>query len=312
MIDILLPHIEAGLVLGAVFALAAIGIVLVYRVTGVLNFAQGAMGMYSTFVAWWILAQVHPFVPTKGEAFRDLRSIAVAVVLALVFSLVLGVVLENAVFRWLRGRQQLIKAVITVGILLVLQAAATIQFGASQYHEPIHFFDSLPCAGSCRFGTGSIGISYDYTLVIVATLVLAACLALFLRFSRFGRAMRAVSDDPQAASLWGIPVTLVGSVSWMIGSLIAAVGGILLISIGINFDTVSLTLIVVDALAAALIGGLVSLPLTVAGGFALGVLEEVPRIWIQSSGVHEAIGLVVILIVLLVRFRGRSMLRKRD
>src|SRR5579859_2871524 len=129
-----------GLSVGAIFALAALGIVLVYRVTGVLNFAHGAMGMVSTFVAWKVLHDWHPFTSTEGEAFKDLGSILFAVGVALLFSILLGLALENLVFRWLRGRSQLVKAVITVGLLLALQSAASLTFGSTQYHEAIRFF----------------------------------------------------------------------------------------------------------------------------------------------------------------------------
>src|SRR5256714_9734310 len=112
--------------------------------------------------------------------------------------------------------------------------------------------------------------------------------------------MRAVSDDPTSASLWGVRVDMVGAVSWMLGSLIAAVAGILITPF-INFDTTSLTLLIIDALAAALIGGLVSLPLTVLGGFLLGLLETYPTIWIQSIGFPRLVALLVILAVLVGR-----------
>src|SRR5438094_60230 len=173
-----------GLSLGGIFALAALGIVLIYRVTGVLNFAHGAMGMFSTFVAW----QVFYGMPHTGMA------------------------------PWMVTAE----------------------------------------------------------------------------------AMRAVSDDPTAASLWGVRVDMVGAVSWMLGSLIAAVAGILITPF-INFDTTSLTLLIVDSLAAALIGGLVSLPMTVLGGFLLGLLETYPTMWIQSLGLPRLIALLVILAVLIIR-----------
>jgi branched-chain amino acid transport system permease protein len=286
-----------GLVLGGIFALAALGIVLVYRVTGVLNFAHGAMGMFSTFVAWSVLYEWHPLKPTGEIAARDWPSILLAVSLALVFSLLLGLLLENVVFRWLRGRPQVVKAVITVGILLALQAIASIRFGSTQYHSAIRFpgMDTV----FHPFGR-DLPVSYEQVLVVSAALVLAAGLAAFLKFSRFGMAMRAVSDDTTAASLWGVPVNLVGNVSWMLGSLIAAVAGILITPF-INFDTVSLTVLIVDALAAALIGGLTSLPLTVLGGFILGLLESYPQIWISSKGFSKVVAIAVILVVLMFR-----------
>jgi branched-chain amino acid transport system permease protein len=315
LFPILEANLIAGVVLGGVFALAAIGLVLVYRVTGVLNFAQGAMGMFSTFVAWKILYDLHPFAASHGDAFKNPPSIGVAVVGALLFSLLLGLALHFGVFRWLRGRSQLVKAVITVGILLSLQSIAALIFGSTQYHEAIRFFDPSNCppdnTGCFTWVIGNFGIGWGQILVIGVALAMAAGLALFLRTTRIGIAMRAVSDDPEAASLWGVPVDLVGATSWMMGSLVSAIASILLISEGVSFDTVSLTVLVLDALAAALIGGLVSLPLTVLGGFVLGLLEIAPKVYnVQSGGLPKFIAIVVILLALLARSE-KSLLRAK-
>jgi branched-chain amino acid transport system permease protein len=145
-----------------------------------------------------------------------------------------------------------------------------------------------------------VPIGANYIVIVVAALGLAFGLAAFLQRTAFGRAMRAVSDNPTTAALWGVRVDAVGAVSWVLGSVIAAIAGILITPF-INFDTTSLTLLVVDSLAAALIGGLVSLPLTVLGGFILGLLETYPTIWIQSLGLPRLIALLVILTVLIVR-----------
>lgn len=296
MLHTLATQTIIGITLGGIFALAALGIVLVYRVTGVLNLAHGAMGMFSTFVAWHILYKIHPLSAQPPAQGTDLPQVLLAVAGALVFSLLLGLVLENAVFRWLVGRPALVKAVATIGILLGLQALASLLFGNTQYHYPIIFPGTrggIPIAG--------IPVGYNQMLVIGAAIVLAVGIGAFLRFARFGIAMRAVSDDPVAARLWGVQVTIVGSVSWMLGSLVAAIAGILITPF-INFDTVSLTVLIVDALAAALIGGLTSLPLTVLGGFMLGLLETYPTIWIKNSiGFPKVVAIAVILVVLLVR-----------
>jgi branched-subunit amino acid ABC-type transport system permease component len=313
--QLFLAQTIAGFVLGGIFTLSAIGIVLVYRVTGVLNFAQGAMGMYSTFVAWWVIHQFHPLAPTAGLAFKNLPSIGVGVGVALVFSILLGLALEFAVFRWLRGRPPLVKAVITVGILLTLQSAAALQFGSTQYHDAIKFFDPTRCPptnSACFtwFPGGNFGIGFDQMLVIAVSLVLAAGLFVFLRMARVGVAMRAVSEDPVAASLWGLPVGRAGALAWVMGSVVAAIAGVLLISVGVSFDTVSLTVLVVDALAVAMIAGLVSLPLTVVGGFGLGLLETYPKLYIGSPGLPHFIAVLVILAALLLR-SDRSLLRNK-
>jgi branched-chain amino acid transport system permease protein len=278
-----------GLSVGAVFALAALGIVLIYRVTGVLNFAHGAMGMFSTFVAWQVFyGYPHPGMPSWAVT-------AEAILVGLGFALVLGLVLELLVFRWVRSRPQIVKAVITIGVLLALQSAASLIWKNNQYHLPIYLApqDWTRTIAGVPIGANSV-------IIFVVALGLAFGLAAFLRWTAFGRSMRAVSDNPTTAQLWGVRVDMVGAVSWMLGSFIAAVAGILITPF-INFDTTSLTLLIVDSLAAALIGGLVSLPLTVLGGFILGLLETYPTIWIQSLGFPRLIALVVILAVLIVR-----------
>src|SRR5437868_2061575 len=278
-----------GLSLGGIFSLAALGIVLIYRTTGVLNFAHGAMGMFSTFIAWQVFSGwSHPLWPGWLSTF-------LAVLAGLIFAAGMGLFLEFAVFRWVRSREPVVKAVITIGVLLALQSAASLIWKNNQYHLPIYLAPQ-----EATFKLADVPIGANYIVIVAVALGLAFGLAAFLRGTAFGRSMRAVSDSPTTASLWGVRVDIVGAVSWMLGSLIAAVAGILITPF-INFDTTSLTLLIVDSLAAALIGGLVSLPLTVLGGFMLGLLETYPTIWIQSLGFPRLIALLVILGVLIVR-----------
>src|SRR5882672_12297424 len=278
-----------GLSLGGIFSLAALGIVLIYRTTGVLNFAHGAMGMFSTFIAWQVFyGWSHPMWP-------GWLSTLLAVIAGLVFAAVMGLCLELAVFRWVRTREPVVKAVITIGVLLALQSAASLIWKNNQYHLPIYIAPE-----TATTMVAGVPIGANSIVIIVVALALAFGLGAFLKYTALGRAMRAVSDDPVAASLWAVPVDKVGAVSWMLGSLIAAVAGILITPF-INFDTTSLTLLILDALAAALIGGMVSLPLTVLGGFALGLLETYPTIWIQSLGFPRLVALLVIIAVLVVR-----------
>src|ERR1700745_2186876 len=278
-----------GLGLGGIFSLAALGIVLIYRTTGVLNFAHGAMGMFSTFVAWQVFyGWSHPFWPTWLATL-------LAVIAGLVFAAVMGLGLELAGFRWGRTREPVVKAVITIGVLLALQSAASLIWKNNQYHLPIYL---APQTATIQIADVPVGA--NYIVIIVVALGLAFGLGAFLKYTSFGRSMRAVSDSPTSASLWGVPVNKVSAVSWMLGSLVAALAGILITPF-INFDTKSLTLLIIDALAAALIGGLVSLPLTVLGGFVLGLLETYPTIWIQSLGLPRLIALLVIPAVLVIR-----------
>jgi branched-subunit amino acid ABC-type transport system permease component len=278
-----------GLSLGGIFSLAALGIVLIYRTTGVLNFAHGAMGMFSTFVAWQV------FYGWQHPGWPGWLQTTTAVGAGLVFAALLGLFLEFAVFRWVRTRPPVVKAVITIGVLLALQSAASLIWKNNQYHLPIYITPQ-----SWNVMVAGVPVGANSVVIVVVALGLAFGLAAFLRYTSFGRAIRAVSDNPVSASLWAVPVGRVSAVSWMLGSLIAAVAGILITPF-VNFDTTSLTLLILDALAAALIGGMVSLPLTVLGGFILGLLETYPTIWVQSLGFPRVIALLVILAVLIVR-----------
>lgn len=278
-----------GLSVGGIFSLAALGIVLIYRTTGVLNFAHGAMGMFATFVAWQVVyGWTHPFWP-------EWLATLLAVFASLIFAALMGLVLELGVFRWVRTREPVVKAVITIGVLLALQSAASLIWHNNQYHLPIYI---LPKDWNRVIFDVPVGA--NSALIILVAIGLAIGLGAFLRYTAFGRSMRAVSDSPTSASLWGVPVGKVGVVSWMLGSVIAAIAGILITPF-INFDTTSLTLLIIDALAAALIGGLTSLTMTVVGGFAVGLLETYPTIWIQSLGFPRFVALLVILFVLIVR-----------
>src|SRR5438270_3082819 len=285
-----------GLTVGGALALAALGIVLVYRVTGVLNFANGAMGMFSSLFAWSAIYDPG-WSRLRPALLPEQVWVWFAVLIALVFSVGLGLALELGVFRWLVGRSQLIKAVVTIGSLLLLQSGASLIWGNTQYHLPVNVVDPQRSVMVAR-----VPVGWNQLLVMATAIGLSLGLAAFLQWSRFGVAMRAVSDDPIAAGLWGIPVRWVGSVSWMLGSLVAAIAGILITPF-INFDTISMTLLVLDALAAALIGGLVSLPLTVVGGFALGLFETYPHALVPglSLGFSKVVAIVVILTVLLLR-----------
>src|SRR5438067_13862070 len=163
-----------GLNVGAIFALAALGIVLIYRVTGVLNFAHGAMGMFSTFVAWQVFyGYPHPGMPSWAVT-------AEAILVGLAFAVGLGLLLELLVFRWVRNRPQIVKAVITIGVLLALQSTASLIWKNNQYHLPIY----LAPQDWTRQVAG-VPIGANYVVIVAVALGLAFGLAAFLRYPVF-------------------------------------------------------------------------------------------------------------------------------
>ena len=290
----LLPgYTVIGITLGGIYALAAIGLVLIYRVSGVLNFAQGAVSMFSAFVAYQVSTV------TGAPA-------AVGLLAAIVAGGAIGYVIERFTIRPLAGRSALSKVVVTIGWLLVLQTAAGLIWGQTAYHRPVQ----LASIQGFTFPGTSVVVGWDEFTTIAVALGLAFGTAAVLRWTTFGTSMRAVADDPEAARLWGIDVNRVMAVSWIAGSAMGAIAGVL-ITPRINFDPISLTIVVIDAFTAALIGRLTSLPWTVAGAMFLGLAETYPRIFSSNAGAGDAVAFALVLLTLAVLFRPGARFGKR-
>src|SRR3954471_15745325 len=290
----LLPgYTVIGITLGGIYALAAIGLVLIYRVSGVLNFAQGAVSMFSAFIAYQVSTVMgNPAV--------------VGLLAAIVAGGAIGYVIERFTIRPLAGRSALSKVVVTIGWLLVLQTAAGLIWGQTAYHRPVQ----LAALQGFRFPGTSVVVGWDEFTTIAVALGLAFGTAAVLRWTTFGTSMRAVADDPDAARLWGIDVNRVMAVSWVAGSAMGAIAGVL-ITPRINFDPISLTIVVIDAFTAALIGRLTSLPWTVAGAMFLGLAETYPRIFSSNAGAGHAVTFALVLVTLAILFRPGARLAQR-
>jgi branched-subunit amino acid ABC-type transport system permease component len=255
--------------------------VLIYRVSGVLNFAHGAVAMFSTFCAYQVTIEWH-------------QPALLGLLAAVVVGMALGYVIERFTIRPLADRSALVRTTVTIGWLLVLQEIAGVIWGKNAYHQAVQVvtLDRLFTA------PGGAVVATDQLLTVLVAVALAAAITLGLRLTSFGAQMRAVADDPPTARLWGIDVNRVTAASWVIGSGLAAVAGVLLTP-RLNFDQISLTVLVIEGLIAAVIGGLSSLPLAVAGAFALGVAEEWPRAFFTTNpGVEKFIAVVVVIAVL--------------
>ena len=274
-----------GLVLGGVYAMAAIGVVLIFRVSGVLNFAHGAVAMFSTFIAY----QVSVLWGAPGW---------LGLIAAVAAGSVIGLCIEAFTIRPLANRPPLTKVVVTIGWLLVLQTLAGKIWGATAYHRPVQ----LVSRNGFRLPIVHLVVGYDQLTTFIVALALALGTAALLRYTQLGTAMRAVADNPATARLWGISVNRVTAASWMAGSAMAAIAGVLITPL-INFDNYSLTIVVIDAFAAALIGRLTSLPMTVVGGMFLGLAQTYPRAFFSSAGIGELVTFLMVLATLAVLFR---------
>ena len=275
-----------GLFLGCVYAVAAMGLVLTYTVTGVFNFAHGAVGMLAAFVYFEL--RVRHGVPTP---------LAVAVVL-IALAPALGLVAERLLRRF-QGADYATSLVVTVALTVGLLGLAQRLFPPGEARILPYLF------GDHRIVIASVPITYDR----IAQLVVAVAVAFGLRFMLFrtpiGARMRSVVDDRQLAQLNGVRSTSVGRLSWVIGFVLAALGGVLFAG-GQNLSTVVLTLLVLNAYGAAMVGRLTSLPMTCLGALLLGLCQELTNVsWLwPTSDVFVRIRLAIpgIFLVLAVLF----------
>jgi branched-chain amino acid transport system permease protein len=247
-----------GLMLGCVYAIAAMGLVLTYTVTGVFNFAHGAVGMLAAFIYFEL--RVRHGVPTP---------IAIAVVV-FVLAPLMGVAAER-VLRRFQGTDYATSLVVTIALTVGLLGLAQNIFDPGEARNlPLIF-------GDHRFVLFDVPITYDR----VAQVVVAAAVAFGLRFLLFrtslGARMRATVDDRELAGLSGVRSRVVGRFSWMIGFSLAALGGVLFAG-GQNLNAIVLTLLVLNAYGAAMIGRLTNLPMTFVGALILGVCQELTNV----------------------------------
>lgn len=285
--------IVAGIVYGAIYGLLALGIVLVYKGSRVLNFAQGELGGFALFFTWWLVERKdQPWF--LGAAVGILAVMAIAAL----FNLLVVRVMANA--------SRLAIAVATVGLFLLLLAAeAFIWKQAVAFLRP-----PLQGRGIAAFG---IGLSPTQVLALGTLASAAVALAAFLRYTDFGLGVLAASQDSDATRLIGVRVTRVSMFTWVAAGALGAVAALLIAPIVGAFAPGSMTDFFIRSLAAALVGGLTSLPGAFVGGITVGVIEAVVVRWTSGwdfPGVSSVVMLLVIILVLLVRPAGILVPRK--
>lgn len=269
-----------GLGAGAVYALLGQGIVLIYRGSGVVNFAQGAMAMVGTYI-WWDLRTHHGW-PFWAAAIVGVGAVAI-----------FGALIHLVIMRPLVKSAPLVRIVATLGFVSILTAGAQLYWGAEQRIVDASLPRDLWYVGELKFTTDRI------LLAFIAVLITAVIWAVY-RFTRFGLAVVAASEDETSAAALGWSPDFLAAVNWAAGGALAALAGILVVPLtGLQVNT--LTLIVITALAAALLGGFSSFWLTLVGGLALGIAGSLSTRYVKITGFNEAIPFLVITLVLIVR-----------
>jgi len=268
----LLQQIFSGLAAGAVYASLALALVMIYRATDLVNFAQGEMAMFSTYIAWMLVNAGMPF----WAAFS----------LTLVASFVGGMIIERIVIRPVENAPILAAVVVTIGLLLIFNALAGWLFTYTLQEFPSPFPD--------RTLFGALMTTRDLG-VIGVTLAMLVALFVFFRFTATGLAMRAAAQNPESARLCGIPVGRMLAIGWGLAAAIGAVAGIMVAPV-LFLDP--------NMMGGALLGGITSPIGAVVGGLIVGVTENLVGAYLIASQLKLTVALALIVLVLVFRPNG--------
>jgi branched-chain amino acid transport system permease protein len=288
----LLIEIVAGLATGCIYALLALGLTLIYQVSGVVNFAQGALAALGAYGLWSFLSQ-------HGLAFWP----AVAATLAATF--LFGVLLQLVLLQRLQ-RSPAASLIVTLGLLIVIEGGIGLIWGYSSPTPPLVF--SLPFNAYDQVSVGAVTLTYLDLASIGVTALLILLFFAFLRYTRAGSAVRAVAQSAQGARLVGIRVWRVRLLAWGISAAIAAVAGVLIATSTEQSPTMA-EVYLLNAFAGAVIGGLDSLIGAAAGALLVGIIEDVVALYLPTSLTNVGVSssgavFLLLLLVLLLRPAG--------
>jgi branched-chain amino acid transport system permease protein len=268
--QLLKPFIVIGLALGGVYALSGVGLVVLYRATGVLNLAFGAIGAAGALIAYYIV---------NHTGWPDWIAFTICVLFGGVVNLAYGMLLGPAFAR----RDPLVKMMGTLGLALIL-------LGLMAWRAPIGgaFARLLPLPSSTHiYQIWGTGVSLTQIIALALAFVITASVTVFMKATKLGTAMRALANDREITATLGVPVRRVEAAAWFGSGLFCGMAGLLLPDLLTSLDYAALTFLVISAIAAALIGQLKSLWMTLFGGIAVGVLQAVLTVYSRETPISS-------------------------
>ena len=280
-----ISYLVNGISLGSVYALIALGYTMVYGIAKMLNFAHGDVIMIGAYVA---------FTAVSGMGLPPV----LGVLLSVVACTVLGVLIERIAYKPLRKASKLAVLITAIGVSNFLQNVALLIYGANTKS-----FTSVVTIPALKLMDGKLVISGETIVTVLACLIIMAGLMTFMKYSKSGRAMLAVSEDSGAAQLMGVNVNATIALTFAIGSALAAIAGVLMCSSYPALTPYTGSMPGIKAFVAAVFGGIGSIPGAFFGGILLGVIEILSKAYI-SSQLADAIVFAVLIVVLLVKPTG--------
>ncbi len=271
-----------GLQVGSIYALVALGYSMVYGIVKLINFAHGEVLMVGAYVSWYMISQIN--VP-----------IWIAVPLTILLCSLLGVTIERVAYKPLRKAPRISLLITAIGVSFLLQNGAQLIFTAT----PRTYTDFI----KGNIALGALQISMDTIITIAVTVVLMVLLTFFIGNTRAGKSMRAVSEDTEAAQLMGVNVNKTISLTFAIGSALAAVAAILYCCAYPSVKPTMSAVLGLKAFVAAVIGGIGSIPGAMVGGLLIGIAETFTKGYISST-YADAIVFALLIVMLLVRPSG--------
>jgi branched-chain amino acid transport system permease protein len=288
------PYIVTGLALGGLYALSGVGLVVLYRATGVLNLAFGAVGAMGAFIAYSIIKAGNP------GWLGWITCVLFCGVVTLGYGMLFGPALA--------GRGPLIQSVSTLGLALVIFGVIDLAWPTTGGQSPSISFPT----DNGGFSVAGLQVDWTQVLALALGIVITVGTGAFLRYSKLGTAMRAMANDREITATLGVPIRRVEGAAWLGCGLLSGIAGIMLADLSALDDTTLVFTVVISSLAAALIGRLRSISVTFVAALVIGLVHDLLTPITQLANYQDMTPFVLATIALLVMSRGQVMTRSRE